>query len=170
FSILADPTNANVLYVGGDRKPDAAAVGGALRAGWLLRGDASQPANSQWQPIVYAFAQQNTTPSAGDLPSAPHADSRGLLVQPQTGDLLEVDDGGVYRLRNPGGAANQRRWESLNGDLKITEVLSVAYDPLNAQAIAGTQDNGSLREDTHEWREIKAGDGGIQAAVVEGNQ
>src|SRR5205814_5268908 len=40
----------------------------------------------------------------------------------------------------------QRIWESAIGDLRITEVASVGYDPLNDVIFIGNQDNGQASQ------------------------
>jgi hypothetical protein len=54
--------------------------------------------------------------------------------------ILEADDGGIYRLRNPGVAG--RTWESFNHDLILTELYDVAYDGVNDRILGGNQDTG----------------------------
>ncbi len=62
FSIVADPTNANIVYVGGDRQPrtnnDTGGFPNSIGAndftGRLFRGDASQPTGSQWVHLTHA--------------------------------------------------------------------------------------------------------------------
>jgi hypothetical protein len=39
--------------------------------------------------------------------------------------------------------ARSGTWTSLNGDLRVAEVVSVGFDPLNNTYFSGTQDNGS---------------------------
>ena len=74
----------------------------------------------------------------------PHADSRALQLD-GTGRLLNANDGGIYRFA--AGA-----WTNLNGNgainqgLRITELLSVAYDPLNDIIFGGAQDNTTFQQ------------------------
>ena len=98
FSIRADPGNANVVYVGGDRQPFPSALGAFDFSGRLFRGDASQTPTGgapspQWDHLTH-------TAGAGGMPwggtangSAPHADSREMVFD-ANGNLIEVDDGG----------------------------------------------------------------------------
>jgi hypothetical protein len=95
FSLVADPANANLVYVGGDRQPASNgdtggfpnSIGATSFSGRLFRGDASHPSGSQWTPLTDNFTSSGT---------GPHADSRKLLFD-HSGSLLESDDGGVYR-------------------------------------------------------------------------
>ncbi|HEX6869360.1 MAG TPA: sialidase family protein, partial [Candidatus Limnocylindrales bacterium] len=95
FSILADATNPNVVYVGGDRQPNnngfPNAVGANDFSGRLFRCDASLAANAQCTSLTH-----NGTPNN----SAPHADSREMVFD-VNGDIVETDDGGVYRQTDP---------------------------------------------------------------------
>ncbi|MDQ1474772.1 MAG: hypothetical protein QOE62_1, partial [Actinomycetota bacterium] len=81
----------------------------------------------------------------------PHADSRELILDitgaagtadADAGELWTGNDGGVYKLTLSGA----REWSNMNGSaatgLRITELLSLAYDPLNAVLLGGSQDNG----------------------------
>jgi hypothetical protein len=84
FSLLADPNAADVVYVAGDVKlpfPFTANI---------ARGNAT--ANT-WTAIV---AAGTNTAAAGTITTAPHADSRDMVVD-KNGDLLEVDDGGISK-------------------------------------------------------------------------
>jgi Domain of unknown function (DUF4214)/PKD domain len=142
FSLTVDPNNASIVYVGGDTQPFVGQpllfplAGNRTFDGRLFRGDMSKAVGSgQWEPITGNNASF----------SAPHADSR-VLTFDLAGHLLEGDDGGIYRLIHPEGSLNPfdlRRWESMNGDLRITEVESVAIDPVLRFLLAGAQDNAS---------------------------
>ena len=107
FSIVADPTNANIVYVGGDRQPRTFgdtgsfpnSIGANNFSGRLFRGDASQPAGSQFVHLTHS----NTlgAPGGGTASnSSPHADSRDMTFD-ANGNIIEVDDGGIYRRTNP---------------------------------------------------------------------
>ncbi|HEX7094893.1 MAG TPA: hypothetical protein VF183_03360, partial [Acidimicrobiales bacterium] len=85
-----------------------------------------------------------------------------------------------------GSAGPARRWESMNGNLRVSEILSAAYDPVNNVVFAGMQDNGSnaqagglgawvdangdgLPDDAatrFAWSQVLGGDGNTQQAVV----
>jgi VCBS repeat-containing protein len=158
FSILADPVDPNVVYVGGDRQPIGGSgtfpnsIGAQNFSGRHFRGDASQPAGSQFTPLEANFANG----------TAPHADSRDM-VWDANGNILESDDGGIYRLLNPATQAT-RRWESANGTLQVTEFYSVGYNPLANQIWGGTQDTGTTYQSSAgslTWQEWIQGDGGV---------
>src|SRR5439155_3326460 len=53
------------------------------------------------------------------------------------GTLIVADDGGLSRFN-----AGTARWQSMNGNLAMTELLSVAYNADTNQLIGGAQDVG----------------------------
>lgn len=166
LSIVADPSDNNVVYIGGDRQPRASTDGGCNPqstqgfpnsigannfTGRLFRVDASLAAGSQFTPITH-----NGT--AGG--SSPHADSRDMDFD-ANGDLLEGDDGGVYKQNSPADATGD--WVSLNGRLSLSEAHSMDYDANANIVIVGLQDNGVPEQNTpagSEWNTIRQGDGG----------
>jgi hypothetical protein len=84
LSFLADNSNPDLIYLGGDRQANEPFVGN------LFVGDAGAPVGTNpWTAIV----------ESGANGTAPHADSRNMAFD-SNGDILEVDDGGVSRLRN----------------------------------------------------------------------
>jgi hypothetical protein len=164
LSIAADRADANVVYIGGDRQPSATEAAGTTTfpnsigandySGRLFRVDASQPAGSQAVHITHS----NT---AGK--SAPHADSRHMAID-ANGDLIEVDDGGIYRRTSP--RTNTGDWFSVNGDLKVTELHSIAWDANAKIVIGGAQDTGTpeeLQPNNAKWQDVVEGDGGTVA-------
>lgn len=137
FTIAADPADPNVVYVGG-------------AAGPLFRGDASLPAGSQFTSIVGGSA-------AG---TAPHVDSRCLLLD-AAGDLIETDDGGIYRRSSPRSSTGS--WTSVIGNLQLAEFDHIAYDHNAHIIIGGTQDNGTVQQffpGSQVWDTVEGGDGG----------
>ena len=162
FSILADRTDPNVVFVGGDRQPHpfliANSTGAIDSTGRLFRGDASAAAGSQWQSVTDIFADPD-----GPVPrTAPHADSRTMVFD-ENGNIVEGDDGGVFRLLNPNTLAT-RQWVTLNGDLRLTELHSVGYDSVNHIIVGGAQDNGTSRQNgpgDPVWTKLLGGDGGV---------
>ncbi|MEX2497449.1 MAG: Ig-like domain-containing protein [Wenzhouxiangellaceae bacterium] len=159
MSLVADPNDANVVYIGGDRQPlsdqDSGSfpnsIGAQNFSGRLFRGDASQPAGSQWEPLTHSGTASN---------SSPHADSRDMAFD-ANGVLLQGDDGGVYRRTSPTDAAGD--WFDLNGNLQITEQHSMRFDRLSRITVSGNQDNGATRQNTlgsAVWNTFQSGDGG----------
>lgn len=159
FSMLADSNNANVLFVGGDRQPGGFpnSIGCEDFSGRHFRGNASLPAGTQ-------FAAINCDNAGG---TSPHADSRDMVFDARS-NIVESDDGGIYRLVNPN--LTNRRWVSLNGNIRVTEFYSVAYDPVNHAVIGGAQDVGVSEQnapDNFTWRAQTTADGGFVAVATD---
>ncbi|MBM81845.1 MAG: hypothetical protein CMJ78_14815 [Planctomycetaceae bacterium] len=171
-SILADPTNPNLVYLGGDRQPTAAegsggpgaggfpnSIGATDFSGRLFRGDASQPLGSQFVHMTHS----NVLGAAGGgtaNSTSPHADSREMVFD-ALGNIIEVDDGGIFRRTSP--QDNTGDWFSLAGDLSVTEFHDIDYDTISNIVIGGTQDNGTLEQlaaGEGRFRQITGGDGG----------
>jgi len=166
LSIAADPNDANVVYMGGDRQPCFTesdncqlpdtptfpnSIGANDFSGRLFRIDASLPAGSQAVPLTHS----NTTSG-----SAPHADSRNMKVA-ANGDLIEADDGGIYRRTTP--RLNSGNWFSMNGNIQTTEFHSIVWDSVGKIVIGGTQDNDTPEQTVRAgvtWRNVSSGDGG----------
>jgi hypothetical protein len=138
FSLAAHPTDPDVVFVGGDTHNTIIGQGGSqiVANSWsarIFRGDRTPPAGVPiWEAVVAGFANG----------TAPHADSRNMVFD-SDGSLIETDDGGINRLRFPDtrsavaavpgvptlvGAAFNRHWISLNGNLSINEFVEIAWD------------------------------------------
>lgn len=180
FSILADANDANMVYVGGDRQPQDAGADGILGnnddtfpnfigandfSGRLFRGDAGiAPTGGvpspQWEHLTH---RNNIAaiPGGGTANnSAPHADSREMVFD-ANGNIIEVDDGGIYRRTNP--ANNTGNWFSINGNVQTTEFHDIAYDSASAILIGGAQDTGTHEQNatgSTQWTDIRTADGG----------
>jgi hypothetical protein len=166
FSLAADPTDANLVYVGGDRQDFDAQTGnfpneiGAVNfSGNIWRIDASLPPGSQAQHMTHS---NSLGPTGGGTASdsSPHADSRDMAFD-ANGNLIESDDGGVYRRTSP--QDNTGDWFSINGNLQITEIHGLAYDTVSNIVIGGTQDTGTGVQDMPgelPFTSISTGDGG----------
>ena len=165
LSLAADCTNAQLVYIGGDRQPGfdeggspvprwPNSLGARDYSGRLFRIDAGRPSGTQVAPLTHS----NTASG-----SAPHADSRDMACA-ANGHLIEVDDGGIYRRTQP--QANTGDWFSMNGDLTTTEFHSVAWDANCRTVIGGAQDTGTPEQRTSaatSWRSVSTGDGGVVA-------
>ena len=161
LSLVADPTDASIVYIGGDRQPGPFpnSIGSTGIWGRLFRGDASKPSGSQW---VHLTHRNTLGPPGGGTASnsAPHVDSREMAFDAD-GNLLEGDDGGVYKRTLP--RSNQGDWITLNGDLQVTEVHDAELDRNSNILFAGTQDNDAIQQFTPgslEWDFLLYGDGG----------
>lgn len=168
FSIVADPTNANIVYVGGDRQPRANgdtggfpnSIGALDFSGRLFRGDASRPAGSQFVHLTHRNDVASLPGGGTASSSSPHADSREMTFD-ANGNIVEVDDGGIYRRTSP--RTNTGDWFSVNGNLQVTEAHDVGWDSLSNVAITGNQDTGTTyqpSEGASTWVSISTADGG----------
>ncbi|MEO1088689.1 MAG: RTX toxin, partial [Acidobacteriota bacterium] len=164
FSIAADPYDVNILYVGGDRQegPFPNAIGATSFTGNLWRGNVTQPSGSQFAHLTHS---NSVGPVGGGTASgtAPHADSRDIVFD-AWGQLIQVDDGGVYAQTSP--RDNTGDWFSLNGNLQATELKDVSYDSVSQSFFGGAQDNGNhyqLATGSATWGGLLVGDGGDTA-------
>ncbi|MGF1577918.1 MAG: Ig-like domain repeat protein [Gemmataceae bacterium] len=160
FSIVVDPSDENILYVGGDRQEDPFpnSIGATGFTGAIFRGDvtiAPDPTvapSPQWDAIT-----DNGTGNG----TGPHADSREMTFD-ALGNLIEVDDGGVFRRTDP--QSNTGDWFSLNGfGLSVVEFHDIAYNTVTNTVLGGSQDNGSqlqLMEGNPTFTMFQGGDGG----------
>ena len=162
FSLLAHPTDPKVAFVGGAAEtnssvgfPTPNSSGCVDYGGRIFRGDANLMTTQAqtWEPVICGYAQ-------GTLP---HADSRAMLWDTVDNSIIQLDDGGIYKLQSPDDRTvdmttalviadptkndpGARQWVSLNGNLRVAEATTVAYDSLNNVVFAGTQDNGSVQQ------------------------
>ncbi|WP_435005956.1 WD40/YVTN/BNR-like repeat-containing protein [Tundrisphaera lichenicola] len=162
FALLADLTNPFVVFASGDRQPDQlpSSVGARQYSGRAFRGDASLPSGQQWEPITNNFANPDGVVGG----TSPHADSRDMVFD-ANGNILQGNDGGIYRLVNPSGTASTRRWDSAIGDLRNTEFISTAYSSVSHTVFGGAQDVGTSfqisTDNSVPWGELLGGDGGV---------
>jgi hypothetical protein len=150
-ALAADPTSPNVVFIAGDRQdspfPNA---NGCTR----FSANVFRYTGTAWENVV----------CNGALGTSPHADSRDMQFDAD-GNLLQANDGGIYRLVNP-STAGTRRWVPVVGDIRPTEYHSVAFDPLSKVTFGGTQDNGTpiqLAPGAFPAGQLVGGDGGVVA-------
>jgi photosystem II stability/assembly factor-like uncharacterized protein len=165
LSMTVDPTDSGIVYLGGDRQDFPNMLGAANFSGRLFRGNtAVAPTGAipspQWAHLTHsnAVAAIPTGGTASD--SAPHADSRSLAVD-AAGNLIEGSDGGITRRTSP--RSNTGDWFSINGNLQITELHDIAFDPVSSMLVGGAQDTGSPLQFVPgglTWFEFTQGDGG----------
>jgi hypothetical protein len=171
FSIEPDPSSSQIVYVGGDRQPHAYeegmtsgpyfpnSIGARDYSGRLFRGDRSQGSGSQWVHLTHV-QDQHFVDGGTMSSSAPHADSREMAFD-ANGNLIEGDDGGIYRRSLPGN--NTGDWYSINGNLCVTEIHDIAYDSRSNSIISGNQDTGTTYQPAQgaaQWKSLSTGDGG----------
>ena len=146
LSLAVDPHDPTLLYIGGDcqPRPFPNSIGAHDYTGRLFRGDSTKGAGLQWVHITH-LPVAGVPKSGTATGSAPHADSRAIAFD-VSGDLLEGDDGGIYRRTKPSDATGD--WLSMNGNLQVAELHSAAWDSLAHTALAGAQDTGTPAEDS----------------------
>ena len=167
FSIVADPNDSNIVYVGGDRQPNPFPnfIGAQNFSGRLFRGDASVAATGavpspQWEHLTHSNAIAAIPGGGTASNSSPHADSREMRFD-ANGNIIEVDDGGIYRRTSP--IDNTGDWFSINGDIQTTEFHDIAYDNNSNILIGGAQDTGTHEQSataSNVWVDIRQADGG----------
>ncbi len=134
FAMVADPTSANDVYIGGEFSPH------------LFRGNA---VSNTWTSITGANASGST----------PHDRVRSLKFQ-DNNTLVSTGEGGIYRLNSP--LTTNGTWTSAGGNINAFETISLAYDPTPGLLLAGTQDNGSIKQtstSSNKWKQTGIGRG-----------
>src|SRR5262245_27173196 len=167
LSIAVDPNDPNTVYVGGESQdgPFPNFVGARDFTGRLFRGDTSvAPTGAvpspQWEHLTHSNSITQIPGGGTASGSAPHAGSRDLVFD-AGGDLIEVDEGGIYRRASPQN--NTGDWFSINGDIQTTEFHDVAYDTNSNTIIGGAQGNGISQQITAgstTWRLVSGVNGG----------
>jgi hypothetical protein len=176
FSIVADPNDPYTVYIAGDRQDgdlsfdNGNSIGARDFTGKLFRGDTRFdsignvldpggfiPFNGyspQWEHLTHSNLIPEMREGGTRRGSAPHADSREMAFD-AVGNLIEVDDGGIYRRTLP--RSNQGDWFSMNGNLQITEIHNISYDAVSNILVGGSQDNGSIQQtatNSRVWEQI----------------
>jgi hypothetical protein len=168
LSIAVDRDDPNTVYVAGDRQdnPFPNFIMASNFSGRLFRGDTTvAPTGAvpspQWEHLTHSNSIAQIPGGGTANGSSPHADSREMAIA-ANGDLIEVNDGGIYRRTSPQN--NTGDWFSINGNIQTTEFHDVAYDSnSNAIILGGSQDNGTSHQITTgsvTWRLVFGGDGG----------
>ncbi|HEY0372025.1 MAG TPA: hypothetical protein VGD79_08480, partial [Thermoanaerobaculia bacterium] len=163
MSLSTDASNTSLAYVGRCAQTFDTDIGAAESSGKLFRVNAAASPGSQLTPLTHcasATAACNSTVSTNNN-SAPHADTRAMALD-ANGNLLQSDDGGVYRRTNPGGTGD---WFSVNGSLGVAEMHDVAYDSISNMIFGGDQDTGTAKQTSvggTTWTRLEGsgGDGG----------
>ena len=148
FDLAVDPTNSGTVYLGTDRADPtfyaSSASGPDTYTGSYWRGNRlanptgggnTSTSSNQWTTIT------NEGTNNG---SAPPADSRDMIVLPN-GQLVAATGGGIFRRTTPAGGG---LWNSVNGNLGVSDIFSVAYDTLNNRLFAGTIDTQGISQNS----------------------
>ena len=174
-SIVLDPYAPSIVHLGGDRQdtPFPNLLGAVNFSGRLFRGDSTIAATGaipspQWQHTTHSNAVATIPGGGTSSTSAPHADSREMVWLVDDNDIVEGDDGGIYRRTFAWN--NNGDWFSINGNMQVTEQHDVAYDSISNIIISGNQDTGTTQQMTPNslvWDSVSTGDGG-DVAVQDG--
>ena len=182
FSIIADPNDPDIVYVGGDRQggdtnfPFGNFIGAVDFSGRLFRGDASVPATGiagfqqnipspQWEHLTHRDDIFQIPGGGTASSSAPHADSRDMAFD-ANGDLIEVDDGGIFRRTSP--QDNRGDWFAMQGNLQVTEFHDIAYDTNSNIILGGAQDVGTPQQNgtaLTDWAGVQVFDSGVAGRI-----
>lgn len=150
-AIVADPSDPNVVFIAGDRQDNPSTFHCNGFTANVYRGNAALLPGDPWENVVCVDANN----------TSPHPDARGMTFD-LCGNILFACDGGVYKL-NQANNPSLRNWSSLNGDVRPTEMHSVAYDSLSKIVLGGNQDNGTSYQrepGSFTWLSLQGGDGG----------
>jgi hypothetical protein len=133
--IAVDPTNAGVIYIGGNADGAATAI------------------------IKKSTNATAATPTFTKVQTGLHADSHAIEVDPSNSNTVWFgSDGGVWKSANAAAT-----WTSLNNTgFNATQFQSIALHPTDPNyTIGGTQDNGTERmRPDGTWTRTDFGDGG----------
>ena len=167
FSIVVDPNDPNTVYVAGDRQdfPFPNFLGANDFSGRIFRGDTTVPPTGatpspQWEHMTHRNDIASIPGGGTASNSAPHADSREMVFD-AAGNLIETDDGGIYRRTSP--QDNTGDWFSIIGNLQVTEFHNIAYDTVSDIIIGGAQDTGTPQQTATGalvWESVSTADGG----------
>ena len=130
--IAIDPTNKNIVYLSGDTSTTGVQL-------YRLNYDPSSNTSSATSLTFDGSAINNYQDA-----NTAHADSRSITFD-QSGNLILSSDGGIYMRTNPQGAGawegGTGSWSSLNGNLGVFEIYSIAYDANSKRLAIAAQDN-----------------------------
>jgi Ca2+-binding RTX toxin-like protein len=146
LSLTVNPKDPNDVYIGGDEQDDLGAHISFI--------DRFQPTLQRTPLGIFLTPGWHGVTGLFDRP---HPDSRNMVFD-AAGQLLECDDGGIYR------RVDHDHWDAVTGSLANTEIYSVGYDALNDKLFAGAQDNGLSEEGSPTfgmqiWNNWEGGDG-----------
>ncbi|MDQ6808570.1 MAG: hypothetical protein M3Z64_03980 [Verrucomicrobiota bacterium] len=163
-ALVADPQNPNAVYISGDRQTDQTEDGSNGTNQFPNVLGANNYSASVWRNVSGTWENLAANGANG---TAPHADTRSMRFDAD-GNVLQANDGGLFKLVNPNGTSptdksGNRKWFSLNGDLRNLESHNAIYDPVSKVFSCGAQDNGiNTQRATGDkvWAQDTSGDGG----------
>ena len=132
--IAADPTNANIIYIGG------------VNTWKSTNGGTSWSNSNMWTSgITY-------NPCFSPVV---HADKHFLAFQNGTSTLFECNDGGLYKTTNGGSS-----WTDLSNGMVISQIYRLGVSQSSStHMMTGLQDNGSKAYVNGSWQDVIGGDG-----------
>jgi photosystem II stability/assembly factor-like uncharacterized protein len=131
--LAVDPSDPNTLYASAGGNPIVESNNGGIN----------------WFSLV-----------VGADGKGPHPDHHAFAFD-ANGHLLDGNDGGIWRLDDPG--FTHEHWTDLNTNLQLTQYIGIAVDPTNPNiAYGGSQDNGTSKfTGSLAWTLVRPGDGGF---------
>ena len=165
LSVVADGSNPNLVYVGGDRQPNPFTnfIGAEDFTGRLFRGDTTVDPigppvmgdpfvlSPQWEHLTHSNAISAIPGGGTSNLSAPFAGTHDMIFA--GGSLIEVTGGGIYKRTNP--SSNSGTWLSMMGNLQITQIREIAYDAQARVIISSNVDTGvseQISSNNTSWR------------------
>lgn len=131
LTIAADPTNANIVYVGG------------INVWKSTNGGSAWSINTHWSGTCSGTATNM------------HADQHYFAYQPGTNDLFLGNDGGLYKTTNSGSS-----WSYIGSGMVNSQLYRLGVSQTGTgEVICGLQDNGTKSLSGGIWEDVKGGDG-----------
>ncbi len=128
--LVADPHNANKIYVGGVNN-------------WT-----SDDGGHNWK------LANHWSSTCGGKTDIVHADKHFMAFQPGTDALFECNDGGVYK------SDSGVQWNNLTSGMAISQIYRLSTSAtVSNEVISGLQDNGTKLLSSDSWRDVMGGDG-----------
>ncbi|MCX6304113.1 MAG: GEVED domain-containing protein [Bacteroidetes bacterium] len=131
LTISADPTDANIVFVGG------------INVWRSTDGGSTWNINTHWSNTCSGTA------------TTVHADQHCLAYQPGSNHLFLGNDGGLYKTTDGGGL-----WTFIGSGIVSSQVYRIGVSQTVAsEVIDGLQDNGTKVLSGGTWADVKGGDG-----------
>lgn len=163
-ALVADPAHPMTVYISGDRQTDQTEDGSNGTQQFPNVLGANNYSASVWRNVNGTWDNLAANGANG---TAPHADTRAMRFD-SDGNVLQTNDGGIFKLVNPNGTSptdksGDRKWVSLNSNMRTLEAHNAVYDPVSKVFSCGAQDNGiNTQRATGDriWVQDTSGDGG----------